>query len=72
MKKVLIGLALVCTVACSSQKNAVSDAQPANSPKVECGANKECSGAKSECCDSKAKAECTGAKTCPVTGKVQG
>ena len=71
MRNVLIGFALVCTVACSSQKNSVSDAQPKSEAKVECGANKECSDMKTEC-DAKAKEGCTGAKVCPMTGKVQG
>lgn len=70
MKNLLLGLALVAGVcACSSQKNAVSDATPANGAKMECSGE----AGKKECCDEKAKAACEGeAKTCPMTGKVQG
>jgi hypothetical protein len=70
MKNLLLGLALVATVAaCSSQKNSVSDATPATGAKAECAGS--CEGAtKSECCDEKAAG--AEAKTCPMTGKVQG
>ncbi len=70
MKNLLLGLALVATVAaCSSQKNAVSDATPASGAKVE-GCAGSCEAGKSECCDEKAKG--AEAKTCPMSGKVQG
>ena len=81
MKNTFLGLALAClTLACASEKKAsMSDAQPVNPTKVECSGKTEC-GTKSECTDMK---ECTGAKkegcdtsagakTCPMSGKVQG
>ena len=69
MKNFLLGFALVATVAdCSSQKNAVSDATPAAGTKAECAGS--CEAGKSECCDEKAKG--AEAKTCPMSGKVQG
>ena len=81
MKNTILGLALVClTLACASEKKAsMADAQPVNPAKVECSGKsecgtkaectdmKECSGAKKEGCDASA-----GAKTCPMSGKVQG
>ena len=69
MKNFLVCLALVATVAaCSSQKNSVSDATPATGAKAECAGS--CEAAKTECCDEKAKG--AEAKTCPMSGKVQG
>ena len=68
MKNFLLGLAMVAGVcACSSQKNSVSDAAPAAGAKPECAG--ACEAGKGACCSEKAGAE---AKTCPVTGKVQG
>jgi len=83
MKNMILGLALAClTFACASEKKAsMADAQPVNPTKVECSGEsksecgtksectdmKECTGAKKEGCDASA-----GAKTCPMSGKVQG
>ncbi|MCA8979817.1 MAG: hypothetical protein H6831_09220 [Planctomycetes bacterium] len=76
MKNLLLGFA-VCTVAfaCKSNDKAeVTSPEGASAPDVSC-----CDSAKSDCgssCDSAAKAdcstksECSGAKVCPVTGKV--
>jgi len=81
MKNMILGLALAClTFACASEKKAsMADAQPVNPTKVECPSKSEC-GTKSDCTDMKegngAKKEgceaSAGAKTCTMTGKVQG
>lgn len=71
MKNLILGLALVAGVcACSSPsaKNSVSDGAPAAGANVECTGT--CEGAKADCCSEKAAG--AEAKTCPMTGKVQG
>ncbi len=73
MKTLLLAFALVAGIAaCSSPKNSVSDATGPKAADAECAG--ACEAGKSECCSEKA-ASCSTkeeAKTCPMTGKVQG
>lgn len=68
MKKALFGLALAAiTFACASEPKASVSEEAA--PKAECTSSCETScEAKTEC-SGEMKAECSEAKTCPVTGK---
>lgn len=69
MKRLILGLALVASVAaCKAQTNkSVSSAEGAavNGCETKTGCSSEAKAA----CSTEAKKECGGAKTCPVTGK---
>ena len=67
MKNLFLSLLVAsAAVACNSTEYSVTDASDANAP------GGDCSGCATECatsCSDAQKAECSEAKTCPVTGE---
>lgn len=67
MKNLFLSLLVAsAAVACNSTMSTVSDTADANAPAG------DCSGCATECatgCSDAQKAECSAAKTCPVTGE---